>query len=113
MISVPFAHVGGLPVEETLGAFGPALLVGFGVAWARLRAHLRSMRSNGRGLRPGPGREARLPFRVVAALWARVSGETCAVGPLDELDDEAVGIVDVSDADVFPSAGVVVEQHRR
>jgi hypothetical protein len=35
------AHLGGLPVEETLGSFGPALLVGLGVAWAKLRARLR------------------------------------------------------------------------
>jgi hypothetical protein len=39
------AHVGGLPIEETLGSFGPALLVGFGVAWAKLRARLRRVRS--------------------------------------------------------------------
>jgi hypothetical protein len=41
VIGVPFAHVGGLPIEETLGSLGPALLVGFGAAWARLRAHVR------------------------------------------------------------------------
>jgi hypothetical protein len=41
MISVPIAHVGGLPIEETLGSFGPPLLVGLGVAWAKLRARLR------------------------------------------------------------------------
>jgi hypothetical protein len=39
VIGVLFAHVGGIPVEETLGAFGPALVLGFGVTWARLRAH--------------------------------------------------------------------------
>jgi hypothetical protein len=39
---IPFAHVGGLPIEETLGSFGPALLVGCGVAWAKLRASLRA-----------------------------------------------------------------------
>ena len=26
MIGLPFAHVGGIPIEETLGSFGPALL---------------------------------------------------------------------------------------
>ena len=41
MIAVPLAHVGGVPLEETIGSFGPALLVGVGVAWARLRACLR------------------------------------------------------------------------
>ena len=41
MIDVPFAHVGGLPIEETIGSFGPALVVGVGVAWAKLRDPLR------------------------------------------------------------------------
>jgi hypothetical protein len=45
VISVPLAHVGGLPIEETLGALGPALLVAFGVAWANLRSSLRRVRS--------------------------------------------------------------------
>jgi hypothetical protein len=39
------AHVGGLPIEETLGSLGPALLVGSGLAWAKLRARLRPIRS--------------------------------------------------------------------
>ena len=41
MIGAPFAHIGGIPIEETLGSLGPALLVAFGVAWAQLRARLR------------------------------------------------------------------------
>jgi hypothetical protein len=45
VIGVPFAHVAGIPVEETLGSFGPALLVALGVAWANLRARLRRVRS--------------------------------------------------------------------
>jgi hypothetical protein len=45
VISLPFAHVGGIPIEETLGSFGPVLLVGLGVAWAQLRARLRRLRS--------------------------------------------------------------------
>ena len=40
MIGAPLAHVGGIPIEETLGSLGPALFVGFGVAWATLRARL-------------------------------------------------------------------------
>ena len=48
MISVPLAHVGGIPIEETLGSLGPALLVGFGVAWATLRACLRRVRQGAR-----------------------------------------------------------------
>jgi hypothetical protein len=39
------AHVGGLPLEETLGAFGPALLVALGAAATRLRALGRRARS--------------------------------------------------------------------
>ena len=45
MIGAPFAHVGGVPIEETLGSLGPALLVVFGVASASLRASLRRVRS--------------------------------------------------------------------
>jgi hypothetical protein len=41
MIDVPLAHVGGIPIEETIGSFGPALVVGIGVAWAKLRDRLR------------------------------------------------------------------------
>ena len=44
MISVPFAHVGGIPIEEALGSFGPALLVGCWVAWVKLRDRLRPLR---------------------------------------------------------------------
>ena len=45
MISLPFAHVGGIPIEETLGSLGPALVVGLGVTWAKLGARLRTLRS--------------------------------------------------------------------
>ena len=48
MIGMPFAHLSGIPVEETLGTFGPALLVALGVAWAKLRAGLRRVRSYAR-----------------------------------------------------------------
>jgi hypothetical protein len=58
MINVPIAHVGGIPIEETLGSLGPALLVGFGVAWAKLRSRLCSVRSRATErtarARPGP-----------------------------------------------------------
>jgi hypothetical protein len=45
VIGGPLGHVGGLPIEETLGSLGPAVLVGLGVAWARLRARLGRARS--------------------------------------------------------------------
>ena len=44
MIDAPLAHVGGIPIEETIGSFGPALIVGGGVAWAKLRDRLRHPR---------------------------------------------------------------------
>ena len=40
MITLPAAHIGGIPIEETLASFGPALLIGLGVAWAKLRTRL-------------------------------------------------------------------------
>ncbi len=57
-MNAPLAHVGGLPIEETLGAFGPALLVAFGVAWAKLRARLRPARSRASAPRKKPARSA-------------------------------------------------------
>jgi hypothetical protein len=50
MIGVPSAHVGGIPIEETLGSLGPALLAGLGVAWT----HVRSRLGRVRGLRKEP-----------------------------------------------------------
>jgi uncharacterized membrane protein len=44
-VNLTLAHVGGIPLEETLASLGPALLVGLGVAWAELRARLRRVRS--------------------------------------------------------------------
>jgi hypothetical protein len=39
------AHVGGLPLEETLAAGGPALLTALGATVAQLHARLRRKRS--------------------------------------------------------------------
>jgi hypothetical protein len=61
VISVPFAHIAGLPIEETLGSLGPAFLVGFGVAWANLRARLRRVRSRAGARRKKAARSARGP----------------------------------------------------
>jgi hypothetical protein len=58
MIIAPIAHVGGIPIEETLGSLGPALLVGFGVAWANLRARLRPARSRASSSRKKAARSA-------------------------------------------------------
>jgi hypothetical protein len=38
------AHVGGIPVEETLGMYGPALLLVVGAASASVGARLRRLR---------------------------------------------------------------------
>jgi hypothetical protein len=46
MIDVHIAHVGGIPIEETLGYLGPALLAGLGVAWANLRSRLGRVRAH-------------------------------------------------------------------
>jgi uncharacterized membrane protein len=56
------AHIGGIPIEETLGAYGPVLLLvtGAASAWlgARIR-HLRMRRRDAHKRRPsssrGPG----------------------------------------------------------
>jgi hypothetical protein len=38
------AHVGGVPLEETLGMYGPALVLVLGAASARVGARLRRLR---------------------------------------------------------------------
>jgi hypothetical protein len=40
---IPFAHVGGLPIEETLALYGPGLLLAFGGVTATVRARLRQV----------------------------------------------------------------------
>ena len=56
MISLPLAHIAGIPIEETLSSFGPALLLTFGAASATLRARLRRARSPARHDAPRPRR---------------------------------------------------------
>jgi hypothetical protein len=60
MTGVPVAHVGGVPIEETLGSFGPALLMALGVAWAQLRARLRPDSSRASAHAPVEGGRASL-----------------------------------------------------
>jgi hypothetical protein len=45
---IPVAHVGGVPIEETLGFYGPTLLLAFGAASATLRARWGRVRSRRR-----------------------------------------------------------------
>lgn len=54
MIDAPFAHLGGIPVEETIGSFGPVIAVWLGVAWAKLRSAPSSRRPHRK--RAGPRR---------------------------------------------------------
>jgi hypothetical protein len=56
------AHVGGIPIEETLGSLGPALLVGLGVTWTKLRARLRPVRSRASAPRKKAARSAGGPI---------------------------------------------------
>jgi len=71
MIDGPIAHVGGIPIEETIGSFGPALVVGVGVAWATLRDRLRSRE---------PARTAG-PVRAGSETDTRTPGGACSSGP--------------------------------
>jgi hypothetical protein len=59
VIGAAVAHVGGLPLEETPGSFGPALLLGLGVLWTQLRARLRRVRSRATEHTPRARREPR------------------------------------------------------
>ena len=47
-MGLPFAHVGGIPIEEALGSYGPVLLLAAGVASAWLSAHIRHLRARKR-----------------------------------------------------------------
>jgi hypothetical protein len=40
--SIPVAHVGGIPIEETFASFAPAVVLFAGMASARLRALVRN-----------------------------------------------------------------------
>jgi hypothetical protein len=42
------AHIAGVPLEETLGMYGPALLLAAGAGWLRLGARVRRVRRRGR-----------------------------------------------------------------
>ena len=48
MIGVPIAHVAGIPIEETIGMYGPAFLLAVGAACTIVRARFRRVRG-GRG----------------------------------------------------------------
>jgi hypothetical protein len=43
MISAPFAHIGAIPIEETLASFGPGLLIALSAVAAKLRGWRQSL----------------------------------------------------------------------
>jgi hypothetical protein len=47
-MALPAAHIGGIPIEETLGSYGPVLLLAAGVATAWLSARFRQLRARKR-----------------------------------------------------------------
>jgi hypothetical protein len=61
----PFAHVGGLPIEETLASLGPALLVGFGALWAKLRARRVRFRAGARHRRKTSAQAPESPVQPI------------------------------------------------
>jgi hypothetical protein len=54
MIGLPLAHVGPFPVEETIGMYGPGILLFIGAGSTLVRARLRRLRRR----QPGPGTES-------------------------------------------------------
>jgi hypothetical protein len=47
VINLASGHIAGMPIEETVGSLGPALLLVVGAALATLRARLRRLRRDG------------------------------------------------------------------
>ena len=68
-MGLPFAHVSGIPIEETLGTYGPALLVIGGLASARLSVRFRQLR--GRRRIRAIRKSARTLLSLPLPRWAR------------------------------------------
>ena len=77
-LPMTFAHVGGLPLEETLAASGPALLMALGALGAQLRAkakhgapHLRPQNAsaNASSSTPGASDQSRCGARRNPSRW--------------------------------------------
>jgi hypothetical protein len=64
MTSLPLAHIAGIPIEETLASFTPALLLAFGAASATLRARLRRAGSPASHDAPRPTKGDRPAVRI-------------------------------------------------
>ena len=54
MMGVPIAHVAGIPIEETIGMYGPAFLLAFGAACTIVRARFRRLSTGTRPTTNGP-----------------------------------------------------------
>ena len=65
LITVPGGHIEGIPVEETLLAMWPVLLLTAGVALAMFRGRLRRLRD--RVLASRSGRSAQRDYRVAGS----------------------------------------------
>jgi len=62
MMSLPLAHIVGIPIEETLASIIPALLLTFGAASATLRARLRRARSR--------QQRGHAPRKATSSVWS-------------------------------------------
>jgi hypothetical protein len=75
-MGVPIAHVAGIPIEETIGIYGPAFLLAFGAACSIVRTRFRRVR-DGRGSdrrTDGPGPESTTPETKTRGLTTRTPG---------------------------------------
>lgn len=59
MMGLLLAHIGGIPIEETLGSYGPFLLLAAGAATAWLSARFRHLCSRKRRRAEGKRRPSR------------------------------------------------------
>ena len=81
------AHVGGIPIEETLIAVGPVVLMALAAAWSKLRARVRAMKILG-------GMSAVAAALVLAMPGSADATTTCdysAAGKLLSIDMPAAG----------------------
>jgi DNA-binding beta-propeller fold protein YncE len=71
---IPLAHVGGVPVEETLASLGPTVVVALGAMWAQLRAARRRLRARRPSLRAIAGGATPLASMLKPAWRVRRRG---------------------------------------
>jgi pimeloyl-ACP methyl ester carboxylesterase len=86
-VNVPFAHIGGLPVEETVASVGPALAVVLGGATARLRRSVVGGTKGRNILRPSTTGETTMP--TPATMTTSTRHRTIEIDGLDIFYREA------------------------